>query len=112
MSLTSSVTESASTVAVFEVLTPVFFLTLAAIASHLLTVRLAKVISPKVSTFMAHLKATTLPTPPAPMIRVLFLHKGFSLKIISVILSQIVVVYDITQYKKYGDKKQGTQQYE
>jgi hypothetical protein len=38
--------------------------------SHLLSVLLARVISPKLSAFMAHLKATTFPTPPAPMIRV------------------------------------------
>ena len=47
-----------------------------AMASHLETVRDARVISPKTSGTMAHLWATTLPTPPAPMMRTLFM--GFN----------------------------------
>ena len=46
---------------------------LAAMASHFETVREASVISPKTSGTMAHLWATTLPTPPAPMIRTRFI---------------------------------------
>jgi hypothetical protein len=63
---------SASTFAVAMAL-PVRCFTEAAIASHLETVRDARVISPKVSGSMAHLWATTLPTPPAPMMRIFFI---------------------------------------
>ncbi len=52
---------------------PVRCFTAAAMASHFETVREARVISPKSSGTMAHLWATTLPTPPAPMIRTLFI---------------------------------------
>jgi len=76
----SAGTESASTFAV-ESCMPVRSFTLAAMASHLLKVRLANVIYPKVSAFIAHLKATTFPTPPAPMIRV-FLDMRTPIKVI------------------------------
>jgi hypothetical protein len=69
MSATSSGTTSASTVAVLSC-TPTRSSRLLALASHLLRVLLASVMSPNVSAFIAHLKVTTLPTPPAPMIRV------------------------------------------
>ncbi len=67
---------SASTLAVAMVL-PVRCFTEAAMSSHFERVREARVISPKVSASMAHLWATTLPTPPAPMMRTLCMGKVF-----------------------------------
>ena len=41
-----------------------------AISSHVLYVRLARVICVKVSAFIAHLMVATRLTPPAPMIKI------------------------------------------
>ena len=43
------------------------------ISSHLLLVLLAKTILPKTSAFCTHLYTTTLLTPPAPIINVVFI---------------------------------------
>jgi hypothetical protein len=64
----SSGTLSASTRAVLMLLP-----NWAAIASHLLLVREARVISVKMSRRWAHLWVTTPPTPPAPMISTLLM---------------------------------------
>ena len=69
---TVALTSSASTAAV-RIVRPVAALTSAAMALHLFSLREASMTSEKDSEFMAHLWATTLPTPPAPMIRTFLL---------------------------------------
>ena len=69
---TVALTSSASTAAVW-IVRPVAALTSAAMALHLFSLREASMTSEKDSVSMAHLWVTTLPTPPAPMIRTFLL---------------------------------------